>query len=203
MNTSESSAVFHYSRTAAYAALFEHYGFSGDSLSHPCWQTDKHQLSCAKNKLETWEQLAELNRPSVISLITQDRRQAYALVIGINANNVILRDLNGKRSTHSLLDIGQQWNGDVYYLWRKPDAYDKPLLLGARSPVVNWVAEQFALLDGQSRAITDNLFTKRLQTRIKIFQSSEGLTPDGIIGEQTLMKLNEKLGLIATLELEE
>ncbi|WP_096087593.1 AAA family ATPase [Agaribacterium haliotis] len=190
-------------RTEAYAQLFQHYGYRGESLSHPCWQTEEHQLSCSVTHLDTWQELRQLNRPAVISLVTEDKRLAYAVVTGLSANQVSVLNHSGEKEQYSLLELGRLWNGAVYYLWRKPDGYEKPLTQGSRSPVVLWVAEQFALLDSQARAITDSYFSKRLETRIKIFQTSEGLKADGIIGEQTLMKLNEKLGLIGTLDLVE
>ncbi|WP_370981447.1 AAA family ATPase [Agaribacterium sp. ZY112] len=200
VQTSLANNVSFSNRNEAYGKLFEFYGYNGDNLKHPCWQTDRHQLSCALKKLETWDQLKKLNRPAILSLVTPDRRRSYAIITSLNETEAQLLDHEGNKHSQLLSELGPQWDGSAYYLWRKPEGYEKPLAIGSRSPVVSWVAEQFALLDGQARAITDAVFNQRLETRIKIFQSSENLKADGIIGEQTLMKLNERLGLISTLD---
>lgn len=183
----------------AFAKLFLYYDVPIATESHPCWQTEQHQLSCVKDKFETWQALQELNRPVILSMITADKNLSYVVLVGLNQAEAFILDSEGTVITKSKREVGELWNGSVSFVWRKPIGYKTPLSIGTRSPVTKWVAEKFALLDGQTTPITGTLFNQRLQTRVKIFQSSAGLEQDGILGERTLMKLNERLGLGLTL----
>ena len=182
-----------------YTALFQYYDLEVNEESHPCWQSDSHNYTCVKEEFSTWREIADLNRPAILQLVTSAKDNAYALLIGVEKDEVALLSKQGTISIVTSKELGESWTGTAYYLWRKPPEFDKPIALGARSPVVTWVAEQFALIDGQHQSITQSEFTRRLQTRIKIFQIRNNLEADGIIGKNTLMKLNEKLGLSQTL----
>ncbi len=186
-------------RNSAFARLFQYYGVESSELQHPCWQTERSGLQCAQAENQTWSSLRELNRPVLLSLITPSRNQAYVTLIAMNEDTVWLLDASGQATARARDDVGQLWNGRVDYLWRKPEGYEKPLAQGTRSPVVARVAQQFALLDAQPRPITDTLFSQSLKTRVMLFQTANGLEADGILGERTLMKLNETLGLVPVL----
>jgi general secretion pathway protein A len=64
--------------------------------------------------------------------------------------------------------------------------------------VVEAVASLFARLDGQSRALADRTFNEALRERVRLFQQQQGLDDDGVVGVQTLLKLNEQLGIDMT-----
>jgi general secretion pathway protein A len=184
------------SKTSAFVQLFNYYNVDLDEETYPCWQTESHQLTCSSVAVETWQEFEKINRPAVFSLITEDKNIAYAIVAGVNESSVLLIDTTGHIHEISKVDIGRLWNGNLVYLWRQPPEFSAPLSEGMRSSTVTWVAEQFAILDKQKSPITENgNFSAALKTRAQIFQSNNGLESDGVIGERTLMKLNEKLGL--------
>jgi general secretion pathway protein A len=60
------------------------------------------------------------------------------------------------------------------------------------------VAELFARLDGQQRALADQKFNNALQQRVRLFQLEHKLDADGVVGVQTLLRLNEQLGIDTT-----
>ena len=72
------------------------------------------------------------------------------------------------------------------------------LAVGDDSPVVARVAESFARLDGQQQALAGSRFTPALETRVRLFQQEQGLKADGVVGLQTLFRLNERLGISPT-----
>ena len=59
-------------------------------------------------------------------------------------------------------------------------------------------AQLFAQLDGQQQALADRQFTPALQQRVTLFQKEHGLEDDGVVGRQTLLKLNEQLEIDIT-----
>ena len=60
------------------------------------------------------------------------------------------------------------------------------------------VAKLFARLDGQSRPLAEEQFNSALQARVRLFQRQEGLEDDGLVGVQTLLRLNQRLGIDIT-----
>ena len=194
-NQVEKGELLFSAKSKAFIQLFQYYNVELQDESYPCWQTESHQLTCARAQMDTWQAFEELNRPAILSLVTEDKNLAYALVIGSSEKILYLIDPQGQIQEQEKEKLGTLWTGDIVYLWRKPPEYQQALSEGMRSSVVSWVAEQFANLDGQTSPITDQLFTTRLKTRVQIFQSNNGLENDGLIGERTIMKLNEKLGL--------
>ena len=94
--------------------------------------------------------------------------------------------------------LTESWRGGYRYLWRPPSGFDRPLALGDDSPAVAAIAALFARLDGQPQPLADRVFTDALRTRVRLFQAANGLVNDGVIGERTLLKLNEQLGIDPT-----
>lgn len=182
-------------KSRATLALFRYYNVSLSDETFPCWQTDFHGLSCKKESLDTWQAFEKLNRPAILTIITEEKNLTYALVIGSTDDALFLIDELGDLHIQNKDALGKQWNGELIYLWRSPEGLDRPLVEGMQSPVVEWVAKQFSILDGQDRPITREIFSAALKTRVQIFQANNGLENDGVIGERTIMKLNEKLGL--------
>jgi general secretion pathway protein A len=132
-------------------------------------------------------------------LATPEKFSTYVVLIGINQTNALVINEQNQREILPLTKIGSAWTGDIFYLWKKPLNFSEPLTLGDSSSTVAWLAQQFATLDKQHDPLTDDLFNIALQERIKLFQRSKGLHPDGIIGQQTLMKVNEALAIDKTL----
>ena len=97
-----------------------------------------------------------------------------------------------------LATVGPQWTGRYRFLWHPPAGYSRPLTLGDRGEAVLQVANLFARLDGQTRALAGEQFNSALQRRVRLFQRQEGLEDDGLVGEQTLLRLNERLGIDIT-----
>jgi general secretion pathway protein A len=74
----------------------------------------------------------------------------------------------------------------------------RPLGIGDNTPAVAQVAALFARLDGQTQALAGTLFNPALETRVRLFQRKYALDDDGVVGLQTLLKLNEALGIDPT-----
>jgi general secretion pathway protein A len=83
----------------------------------------------------------------------------------------------------------------VHFLWRAPDAWVSPLSLGETSAAVISVADLFARLDGQEGPLARDRFNEALTRRVRLFQQAEGLRDDGVVGVQTLVRLNRALGI--------
>jgi general secretion pathway protein A len=56
----------------------------------------------------------------------------------------------------------------------------------------------FARLDGQQQALAGSRFNAALQQRVRLFQLEQNLEDDGVVGVQTLLALNEQVGIDTT-----
>jgi general secretion pathway protein A len=154
-------------------------------------------LACVDGQASTWDQLQDFDRPLLLDVITPDRFSAALILLGIDGRQAWVATRQSlERVDLSLL--GPQWTGRYRFLWRPPEEFEKPLSLGDRGAAVSQVAELFARLDGQSRALASDQFNAALQQRVRLFQQEQGLEDDGVVGVQTLLKLNERLGIDTT-----
>ncbi|MDO3384115.1 ExeA family protein [Gilvimarinus algae] len=168
-----------------------------------CWQGRGSDLQCETERLDTWESLTQLNRPVVLTLTTEERFTAYTVLVALAGNRAQVLDESGERIEVPLKELGPQWTGRVVYAWHRPPGYFGPIGEGDRGPAVNWLASQFVTIDGQNSPLTDDRYNRALAERVKIFQRRAGLEVDGILGQKTILRLNEMLGLDPTLQWQE
>jgi general secretion pathway protein A len=179
---------------AAQLGLFAYLDVPVKNESNPCARNLVSLYVCEKLRVNSWDELKEINRPGLITLVTPDKKWVYALLIGLSENQVMVLS-GGEHKTLLWSDISSLWNGDFLYVWSKPLDFNGSLKLGDKSDVVTWVAEQFAILDQQPAPLAREFFTDRLKLRVELFQSTQHLIPDGVIGAETLRRLNLVLGI--------
>ena len=167
--------------------------------TRPCGRNLKTPQECAKLPLHTWTDVKGINRPAILVMSTPEKFSTYVVLIGLNNDNAFVINDQQQKTIVPLNKIGREWTGEIVYLWKRPPGFTDTLLLGDTSPTVAWVAQQFAKLDKQKDPLSDDLFSLALHERIKIFQRITGITVDGNINEQTLLKMNEAVGADQTL----
>lgn len=178
----------------ALAELLNVLGINYDGAIYPCWVVSQQGFKCETQKLNTWEQFRSFNRPAVLTITTPGRNTAYVTLVGIKDSDAWVRTKHGLVRV-SLAELGRLWTGEMVFVWRRPDSFKEAIGIGTKGPLVTWVAEQFATLDQQSAPLTREHFNAQLQQRVKLFQRAHNLNDDGYVGMQTLLKLNEALGV--------
>lgn len=181
--------------------LLSFLGFDVTSETHPCWELTQNRVQCKNISMDTWEGLRELNRPAVLKITTPERFTSYVVLVGLGNTQAQILKESGETVHIPLAEIGPMWTGDAFYVWTRPRGFVEPLVKGQRSSTIRWLAKQFAELDEHTEPLTNSLFTTTMQQRVKIFQRNHGLKDDGIVGEQTLMKVNEVMGIDRPLQL--
>jgi general secretion pathway protein A len=163
----------------------------------PCANGAPLGLACVEGEVWTWEELAAFDRPLLLEAITPERFTAEMLLLGIaGAQAWVL--MQGEVVQVSLVDLAPFWTGRYRFLWRPPAGFEYPLSAGDDSDAVAEVAHLFARLDQQALPLAERRFTRSLQQRVRLFQRNNGLVDDGVVGVQTLLKLNEQLGIDIT-----
>lgn len=151
-------------------------------------------IACVQGEALTWDELASLERPVLLEMITPERFAAAAVLLTIAERSAWLA-VSGRAVQVALTELAPLWSGGYFYLWHVPEGFERPLALGDSDPAVAEVAALFARLDGQSAPLAGRAFTPALKQRVMLFQRAQGLEDDGVVGRQTLLKLNETLGI--------
>lgn len=196
---SQKSSFFIGDQITAQGLLFSFLEIPVSNETYPCWALAEQQIQCDRIELSTWKDIKMLNRPVVLTLVTPEKFNTYTVLVGFESDNAILVNEDSILEKVALETLGPMWSGSAFYVWNTPGGYTEPILVGQKSPVVSWVAKQFALLDQQTSPLTGNLYNRALRERVKIFQDTNELDSDGIIGRQTILKLNEIIGIDKTL----
>lgn len=107
----------------------------------------------------TWNVIRRLDVPATLTLVTPTGERHYATVIALGADTVTL-DLPEQPITLLLRDVERFWDGAFVALWRPPDLAATELKPG-----------------------------DDLKRRVAAFQRANGLRADGVLGEETLLRL--------------
>jgi len=163
----------------------------------PCSGQVLAGVACIAGEAQTWDELGELDRPLLLDMITRERFSAAALLLGVDGRSAWVATEQGVTQA-SLAELGPLWTGHYRFLWHPPQGFERPLAVGDSNAVVAVVANLFARLDGQPQALAGADFNAALQQRVRLFQREHKLDDDGVVGVQTLLRLNEALGIDAT-----
>jgi general secretion pathway protein A len=137
----------------------------------------------------TWTVLRRFSLPAILPLRARGGEEQY----------VVLTDLDGERATLQIgerrlvvptLEIERFWDGPFVMIWRPPVVGSIPLAPGMRGKDVLWLRQRLAEIAGQPvSAGASQVYDEDLTRQVAAFQQAESLTPDGIAGEETLVRL--------------
>ena len=131
-------------------------------------------------------EMNDFDRPVVINLANQwfALEQLNRTHAELKVGNTVYR----VRITE-LLDA---WSGNFTLLWRAPPGYKAPLSKGDRGPAVDWLVNRLAIINDRTSPTSPGyIFDGELEAQVRQFQLTTGLTPDGIAGVKTWIKIND------------
>ncbi|MDG1494441.1 MAG: AAA family ATPase [Porticoccaceae bacterium] len=169
--------------------------FSQEELAAVASQTN---LRAEKVSLGDMADLKQINRPGIVWLAEESGYLKSYVLETVGVSVVGLQDRRGSLQV-SLEDFSQRWNGIYLYLWRAPDSYIAPLSAAPKGienisnpELVDWLQAQLAGLDNNSDIIiSGGRYTAAIAQQVLSFQQQQGLVADGILGRETLMRLNQ------------
>lgn len=135
--------------------------------------------------------LMAVDRPGIIWIKEDSGRLKSYLLIALDAESVVLKtaDDNRRESLQWLVD---HWNGAFLFLWFSPVDIQS-LRLGDKNPqAINWLQSQLQLIDSDYLPfITGGNYTEVIRDFVLNFQKQQKIRADGVVGRQTIMKLNQ------------
>jgi general secretion pathway protein A len=150
-------------------------------------------LQCTREIVQVWNELMKLNRPVLLEMVTEDKFAAAALVLSFKDASALTWTREGLLEV-SLAELAKRWSGGVQYLWQAPKGWKGSVGLGDKSPIVDVLAQMFATLDDMNVPVV-KVYGPALEARVRLFQEAEGIVSDGVVGEQTILRLNDRLGI--------
>jgi general secretion pathway protein A len=137
----------------------------------------------------TWTVLRRLNLPAILELNTPDGQKHHVVLTALNGERATLR-IDDLRVTMPTAEVERFWDGAFATVWKSPVAGQLPLQLGMHGNDVAWLRRQLGALDGRAPSATASpMYDEELKQRVAAFQQGVLLTPDGIAGEETLVRL--------------
>jgi general secretion pathway protein A len=183
-----------FSKDTAYQTLFKKW----DIIYNPkggsaCQQVRIKGLGCL-NEQSNIDSLLQLNRPTVFKLYNDQGWEFYATLTALTGETVTFV-MGTETKTVDIKEIEKRWCGDYFLLWKMPTDYRSPVLPGQKRRIVQWIDRQLSIIQGrETRSQKNFIFDDTLVREVKRFQLAKGLVPNGIVGPQTIIHLNNEVG---------
>jgi general secretion pathway protein A len=179
----------------AYEALFSQWQFKINPKSRktPCELAREKNLQCMEEK-GNLSDLRQLNKPAVLKFVDGKDSEYYAALLSLKGDIATLAIGNETR-TVDIREIVSRWSGDYTLFWRVPHKYKVKLVPGSRGPLITWLDQHLSLAQGLDIQLDYRpAYDDTLIRKIKEFQITAGLTPDGIVGARTIICLTNAAG---------
>jgi general secretion pathway protein A len=148
-------------------------------------------LSAEKLTATNLAAVMAVDRPGIVWINEPDKRLKTYLLASVTGDNVTLIGPAGEL-TQPLEWFATQWSGAFLYLWQSPVAV-RNLRLGDRDAIaLDWLQNKLQQADSNyQQLITGGHYNEAIRQQVLLFQTQQGIKADGVVGRQTIMKLNQ------------
>jgi general secretion pathway protein A len=190
------SAAIADSEILAFQALFQAHGLTFDPKhkGDSCQQAVTLGMRCFASR-GGLSDLLLLDQPVVLKLTTASGHEYHVALVGL-ANQVATLIVAGEQRRVPLTELAGSWSGRYVVLWKAPLGFGDSIGPKQGGSAVPWLRRTLAKIDG----IEDDgnsPYDEVLARRVRAFQLAEGITPDGLVGPLTAIRLNFRAGLAA------
>jgi general secretion pathway protein A len=151
----------------------------------------RYGLSAEQLNYARLTDIQRINRPGIVRLKDQTGILKSAVLSHIDPSEVSLMQSNKtlRLDTQSFTD---RWSGSYLYLWRPP-LQIKQLKLGDKNPAaLAWLQQRLTMVDPDAETIISaGRYTPAVVEQVRRFQRQQNISADGVIGRETLMRLNQ------------
>ena len=135
--------------------------------------------------------LSLIDRPGIVFMQQTSGLEKSHLVVHIDELTVSLMS-GGESIVMDRSAFLDQWTASYLYLWRSPDSFEMLKPGDFNKPALAWLQGKLGLVnDGLEQLITGGNYSVAIQAQVTDFQRQQNIIADGIVGRQTLMRLNQ------------
>jgi general secretion pathway protein A len=173
----------------AMLTLYRVWGFEPTLEEANCDAASRVGLQCQQGT-GGLDEVVALDHPAVVRLYDENATEFYADLLRVDSKEADLL-VDGESWTVSRDWLAQAWGDEYTLLWRLPKGGARSITPRSNKAEVQW------LENALSRAFKErprkvSKFDDELAAKLKRFQETEGLKPDGVAGTQTLIRLNAR-----------
>jgi len=181
---------------AAFANLLDAWGVTYlPGTGRPCDVALAARLRCLFQE-GTWGQILTLDRPVILSLVSNDGSQHQVVLRGVSPDGEALLEIGPTRLAVGLGELMPLWFGDFLLTWKPAFGSGRIMAEGAQGADVAVLRSSLSELLGQPLESPQSaVFDTSLRGAVQTFQRQQRLEPDGVAGARTLIALNNALGL--------
>ena len=160
----------------------------------PCEYALGQQLDCWHRRGNI-NSIKRVNRPALLKMISTEGQLFYAVLKTIDKSNR-LRLVAADQTIDITEDkLEAVWTGEYTLLWKRPENYRDTIYPGDTNQTVGWLSEQLASLPDYGPPIKASLsYGYDMENRIRLLQKRCGIFVDGLVGRETLIKINTLTG---------
>ncbi|MEA3303602.1 MAG: AAA family ATPase [Pseudomonadota bacterium] len=162
-----------------------------DSNSDTCKAISEYGLRCLKMN-GSWAMINEINRPVIVQLHMGNQRSHYVTLLGSDDESVVIR-FNSEVYRFPHKELSARWFGEFELVWQEPPmGFRSTMLPGDRGEQIEWLRDRLREISGEDipPEKSESFFDERLAEAVRSFQASNHLTPDAMVGTQTIIRLN-------------
>ena len=150
-----------------------------------------NNLGAEKLTKSNIDALLAIDRPGIIWIAEDNGRLKSYLLLALDAESVQLKSADNSRR-ETLQWFTERWNGAFLFLWYSPSEIQSLRLGDQNTLALNWLQSQLQLINSDFLPlITDGNYTEVIRDKVLEFQKQQGIRADGVVGRQTIMKLNQ------------
>jgi len=161
-----------------------------DSPQEACEYAAQYGLKCHADK-GTWQRLLRYNRATALQLEIPNLGSTWVLLRQLKDGKAVVR-FQSQNFAVDVLALNRLWNGNFRLLWQAPEGVVSRIAPGDSGPLVRWLSQQLNRLPEFDVEISEE-YSTAMQQAVKRFQRLSGIRDDGIVGMETLLKLNERI----------
>lgn len=177
-----------------FAALFAIWSVDTDALfseEEAAAVAIYHGLGIEKLEDTNWAVIEMIDRPGIVWLKDGKGRVKSYLLASVSGQDLKLVSIAGPH-VMSMQDFRQRWTGVFMYLWRAPNELQSLRLGDINSKALTWLQNSLQKADSNyQQIITAGRYNEAIQQQVLLFQQQQGIKADGVVGPQTIMKLNQ------------
>jgi general secretion pathway protein A len=174
----------------AFASLYSRWGmeYPRKPAGSPCEVGRLMGFECLSDA-GSWNKLRRFDLPAVLELKVPSGGKSPVALVALGQETATLT-LAGQEYTIPLREIDALWDGGYTLLWKVPPFGVRLVSLGMRGKDVGWLRSKLDELEGKETKVSrPEIYDEALRQRIRDFQRSRSLVPDGVVGEETVVQL--------------